>query len=362
MVKLIHAADLHLDSPFAGLSPQLAAKRREEQRQLLGAMVELARSRKADAILLSGDLLDSADTYRETVQALSEQLGKAGCPVFIAPGNHDCYNTFSPYATMEWPENVHIFSTQQVEGVELPGKNCTIYGAAFTQPHMDRSPLEGFAAPRDGQLHIMALHGEVDGRGRYGSISRETIAASGLDYLALGHVHRCSDLQQEGDTFWAYPGCPEGRGFDELGEKGVLYAEVEPGQCRVEFVPLAQRRYEILQVDLTGQEDPLRAISKVLRRDPRQDIYRIVFTGEYTAGMDLPALERTLAPLFFALTLQDNTHAPQQLWARMEENTLTGHFLREMFRRCQEDPDNETLQLAVQFGLAALEGGEDPAP
>ena len=362
MIKLIHGADLHLDSPFSGLSPEQAAQRREEQRELLGRLAELARSRKADAVLLSGDLLDSRRTFRETAQALSAQLGAMGCPVFIAPGNHDCYQDSAPYATLDWPDNVHIFSTEQVEGVELPGKNCVIHGAAFLSEHMERSPLTGFSAPRDGKVHIMTLHGQLEEGGNYAPLTKEDIARSGLAYLALGHVHQFSGLQKAGETTWAYPGCPEGRGFDELGEKGVLYLEVDETSCRGEFVPLGKRRYEILRVDLTGQEEPLKVIRAALPADTKEDIYRIVLTGERTAPLDVPGLQLALEGAFYALQLRDSTRAARQVWERMEEDTLTGLFLREMHRLYQEQPDNETVQLAVRFGLAALEGGEDVRP
>ena len=362
MIKLIHAADLHLDSPFGGLTPHQAAQRREEQRELLGRLAELARQRKADALLLSGDLLDTSRTFRETVEMLSTHLGNTGCPVFIAPGNHDFYQGDSPYATLEWPSNVHIFHTGEVECAELPGKNCVIHGAAFTAAHQSTSPLHNFRAPVDGKTHVMVLHGEVDGSGDYGNISREEIAASGLDYLALGHVHQYSGLQKEGGTCWAYPGCPEGRGFDELGEKGVLYLELEGVTVHEEFVPLCKRRYQVLKVDLTGEEDALSAIRARLPRDTGEDIYRIILVGERSGSVDLPLLQQMLEGDFYGLTLRDSTRAARQVWERMEEDTLTGLFLREMDRLCKAEPENETLQLAVRFGLAALEGGEDVCP
>ncbi len=361
MVKLIHAADLHLDSPFSGLSPELAAQRRSEQRQLLEALAALARERKADAVLLSGDLLDSGRTFRETAQTLATQLGSTGCPVFIAPGNHDYYTGHSPYSTLEWPENVHIFTSEQVESIPLLDKNCVIHGAAFCSPRLERSPLVGFCAPQDGNLHVMTLHGEMDSDGGYGPILTADIAASGLHYLALGHVHQYSGLQKAGGTFWAYPGCPEGRGFDELGEKGVLYLELDETTCKVEFIPLGKRRYEILNVDLTGKE-ALDAIRASLPTNTKDHIYRILLTGERPADLDLPQLTQALDGNFFGLTLRDQTRTPRKLWERMEEDTLTGLFLREMARRCEAEPDNETLQLAVRFGLAALEGEEDVAP
>ena len=362
MIKLIHAADLHLDSPFAGLSPEQAAARRREQRELLSRLTELVRQRGADALLLSGDVLDTGRAFRETAEALASQLGGVDCPVFISPGNHDFFHGGSPYAAILWPENVHIFTTEQMEAVELHEKNACFYGAAFLSSHQEHSPLSHFRAPVDERLHIGILHGEVDGLNGYGSILRADIAASGLHYLALGHVHQYSGLQKEGKTFWAYPGCPEGRGFDELGDKGVLYLEIEPNQVREEFIPLCKRRYQIYSADLTGQTDPVQAIRAALPADTKNDVYRILLTGERTAPLELTRIQKELEGSFYSLTLRDQTRAARQLWARKDEDTLTGLFLREMFSLCQQDPDNETLQLAVRFGLAALEGEEDLCP
>ena len=84
------------------------------------------------------------------------------------------------------------------------------------------------------------------------------VEQSGADYLALGHVHAFGGVQQAGRTFWAYPGCPEGRGFDELGDKGFLTGTVEPGQVKLTFVPFARHRYQWLTADVTGA-DPLEA-------------------------------------------------------------------------------------------------------
>ncbi len=356
MLKIIHGADFHLDSPFAGLDPERAAQRREEQRELLDRLAGLAREREAGLVLLAGDLLDSVHVYRETAQALRSALEAMPCPVFIAPGNHDFYSRTSLWAALDWPDNVHIFSSGAPERVELPG--CTLWGRAFTDPHQAACPLEGLAAPGDGGLHIGCFHGCV-GRGNdYGPIAPEDIAASGLTYLALGHVHQGSGLQKEGGTFWAYPGCPEGRGFDELGEKGVLYIEAEPGEVRAQFVPLAKRRYEIITADITG---PLGALSAILEELPGRTsdlICRLILTGEGERP-DLAALERTLAPEFYGLTIVDNTRLPTDLWRRREEDALTGLFLRAMWDKCREEPDNPLWQLAARYGLAALEGGEE---
>ena len=357
MLKIIHGADFHLDSPFAGLSPERAAQRRGEQRELLDRLAGLAREKQADLVLLAGDLLDSERVFRETAQALRAALAAIPCPVFIAPGNHDFYSPRSVWTSLDWPENVHIFTSDALEAVELPG--CTLWGRAFSDAHQTACPLEGLAVPGDGRLHIACVHGCVGTGNDYGPITPGEIAASGLDYLALGHVHQGSGLQREGNTFWAYPGCPEGRGFDELGEKGVLYVEAEPGRVNARFIPLARRRYEIVSVDITLGVDILSAIRAALPENRENMICRIVLTGEGDSP-DLAALDRALSPEFYGLTLIDSTRLPQNLWARREEDTLTGLFLRAMWEKCREEPDNPLWQLAARYGLTALEGGEEP--
>ena len=356
MLKIIHGADFHLDSPFAGLSPERAARRRGEQRELLDRLAGLAREKRADLVLLAGDLLDSERVYPETARALRAALADIPCPVYIAPGNHDFYSSRSVCAAPDWPENVHIFTGGGPERVELPG--CALWGRAFTDPHQDACPLEGLAVPDDGRLHIACLHGNVGTGGGYGPIAPSDIASSGLDYLALGHVHQGSGLQKEGNTFWAYPGCPEGRGFDEPGEKGVLYVEAEPGHVTAQFIPLAKYRYEIVSADLTGAADPLSAVRSALPGDTENLICRVILTGEGPSP-DLAALERALAPEFYGLTLIDRTRLPRDLWARREEDALTGLFLQAMWEKCQDEPDNSLYQLAARYGLAALEGGEE---
>ena len=365
MLTILHGADFHLDAPFSSLPPERAAQRRSEQRALPGRLADLARDRGADLVLLPGDLLDGEDSYRETAQALALALGNMGCPVFIAPGNHDFYSPRSPYASADWPENVHIFRSPQIQSVELPGLNCVVHGAAFTAPFRDDCPLAGFTAPDDGRIHLKVLHADVDGRGRYSSLPAADIAASGLDYLALGHIHACTGVRRAGGVCWAYPGCPEGRGFDELGEKGVLLGTVSKGGAELDFVPTAARRYEIFPLDVTDRE-PADALRDFLPAQPSPDICRILLTGERgVEGLDLEGLEALAAPAYYSVSVRDKTVVRRDLWQRAGEDNLTGLFLRRMRARLDAAGDEQEAALveqAVRFGLAALENGEDCCP
>ena len=361
MLTVLHAADFHLDSPFRALAPQAAQRRRAAQRETVERLAELAQTCRADLALLAGDLWeDAAQLYPETLEALPRALGRFPCPVVIAPGNHDPYGPDSPYARPIWPENVHIFRSPAVTPLPFPSLGVTVYGCAFTSPFREDDPLAGFTAPRDGNLALGVFHGDVAGAGRYAPIAPESLAHSGLAYAALGHIHTprlCPDLP----TPWAYPGCTQGRGFDELGERGCCLVTLdEHGLQDVAFRPLPGPRYYEQTLDLTGR-DPAQAVADALSDLKEDDALRLTLTGE-TEELDLPALQRLGSGHPGALELRDETARPQDPWARLEEDTLTGHFLREMARRLEEaaPAQRPRLELALRCGLAALEGREEP--
>lgn len=362
-IKILHAADLHMDSPFDGLSDELAALRRSEQRRLLDKIAALAREEKVDLVLLCGDLLDSDSSYAETALALRQALGSISVPVVIAPGNHDYYSTRSPYARLQFPENVHIFNSEELSCVEFPEINTRVWGAGFTDPHAENL-LSGFSADEDsGYIDILLLHADAQNRtSPYCPVSEADLAQSGVDYAALGHIHSFSGLKKAGDVFYAWPGCPEGRGFDELGEKGVIIADVDKGECAVRFVPLDGRRYEILTVDLTGSENQQETVLSSLPGDTQKHIYRIILTGETPVSPDTEALRRALEERFFALQLRDSTVPCRDIWQDCGKDTLRGIFLqklRDAYDAAETQTARDEIIQAVRWGLAALDGGEE---
>ena len=357
-IKILHAADFHLDSAFAGLTSEQAKLRRRESRQLLERLLNYVNQQSVEVVLLAGDLFDSATTYRETIEALIDALGSMQAKVFIAPGNHDFYSARSPYATLRWPENVYIFKTCEIERVELPELNCAVYGAAFTDAAQETSLLSGFTVDKSGFTNIMVLHGDLNAaEARYDPITREEIAASGLDYLALGHTHQFGGVLTAGQTAYAYSGCPEGRGFDETGDKGVLCGTVGYGEVDIKFIPFAKRHYRILDADVTDRtpEDALRA---VMPATAASDLCRVIFTGEIDErGVDIKSILEQFSPDFFHLELRDETRIREEIWARSHEDSLRGLFLRELYEKYDETDKIGRVQIeqAVRFGLAALD-------
>lgn len=358
MIRFLHAADLHLDAAFRGLSPAEASARRQEQREQLGQIVALANAEQCELLLLAGDLFDSDNAYPDTLEALHDALAAFRGEIFISPGNHDCLRRGSAYLTARWPENVHIFRTDAITCVELPELGCRVYGAGFAA--MDQPPLlEGFRAEEDSLISLMVVHGDCENAASpYNPITKEQIAASGLDYLALGHIHAHGELRQ-GGTLCAWPGCPMGRGFDETGEKGVLVGSVDKGNCETRFVPLAGRRYEELSV--AAGDDPLAAITAALPQDTSRDIFRITLTGP-SEPINVSALYGALKERFYILKIQNRTVPRVDLWAQRGEDTLRGLFLSLLYERlsaAQTEEEKEGIRLAAKLGLDAMDGREE---
>ena len=360
MIRFLHGADFHLDSAFGALPAQRAAERRRESRELLFRLADYVNGHDIDLVLLAGDLFDSASPFRETGEQLAAALGQMRARVFVAPGNHDWHGPGSPWETETWPENVTVFREGALTAAEVPELDLVVHGAAFTGPEQPESLLAGFTAPADGKVHIGLLHGELDGaEDRYDPIRREEVSASGLAYLALGHVHKRMEPLTLGRTVCAWPGCLEGRGFDELGEKGFYKGTIsDSGEVSLTFVPFARHRYEILEVDVTGK-DPRTAVEAALPPDTAGDLYRILLTGETAeGGAGAAAIQEALADRFDTLEVRDRTRMAEDLWQRAGEDSLRGLFLRELLAR-QEAAEDEAaraeIDLAARFGLAALD-------
>lgn len=349
MLRILHAADLHLDSPFSAFSSEEAMAFRHRQRQAVFEMAERCKEKQCDLLLLAGDVFDGTPNP-ETVEALQEALEHCGAEVFLAPGNHDPYTARSVWADAHWPDNVHIFDGDMT-CVTLPELPCRVWGAAFH----DRE-AEGLLKPipqaEDGFWEIGVFHGDPTNDGPYHPISPQTLQNCGLDYLALGHIHKGSPLEKAGKTFYGWPGCAMGRGFDECGEKGVWYIELERGNCRQEFLPLSFPRFEILTLPAEDIAVPPEAEGSVCV---------LVLTGE-SDPVDTKAVEQQLKNRFLSLEVRDSTTPKRDIWAGCGSQTLRGMALaklKEHYDLAGEAEKPVVLQ-AVRYLLAALEGREQP--
>ena len=356
-MKILHSADLHLDAAFTGRSDSQAQFLRHQLLRVPGQLADLCRRENCDLVLLAGDLFDGKWT-RPSYQALYAALEEMAVPVFISPGNHDFYSSESPYFTEKWPENVHIFIRPAIESIPLPSLDCRIYGAGYR--NMDcEGLLSDFHIQGEETHHIGILHADPTVAGSpYCPMTAAQLRKSGLQYLALGHVHKRGQLKA-GQTLCAWPGCPMGRGYDETDIKGAYIVDLDE-TVKVTFVPLDTPRFYDLET--TPGIDAHAALQAVLPAVADENFYRITFVGE-APQPDLEALQNDFAR-FPHLELRDRTVPERDIWGSAGEDTLEGVY----FRRLKEAMDTadedqrEILTLAARISQQILDGQEVRLP
>ncbi len=348
-MKFIHCSDFHLDTAFSGLGDgKSAAIRQQELRQSFLSVIELAK--EADGLLIAGDLFDNDSVEAETIHTLRQGFASLGdIPVLIVAGNHDPLTAHSYYRLATFSPNVHIFGT---ELSKVAVGDCDVYGISFADSNQPEPLLTEFCHDSD-RPSILLIHGDLSG-GAYNPINRELLAASGLSYVALGHVHGYESVML-GRTLCVYPGCPEGRGFDELGEKGVVSVEVTEYGAMATFVPICKRQYRELSVDITDLLTHDAVIQKIREQLlMAEDLYKVILTGETEFVPDGRVLESALSECFF-IKIVDVTKRPLPIETLMQENGVRGMFTQKLHDGLSGD-DAGIYRRALEIGLSALSG------
>lgn len=361
-VKIFHIADVHLGAPFSGAAPAEAAARRMGLEAALARAVIAAKKRGVQLFFISGDLFDSEYVRPSDAELLTDKLGSfPDCRFFISPGNHDPYGTGSFYERVKLPANVHVF--REKSRVELDDLGVDVYGFGFDSARCEESPVKGYPPLRSDRINILVCHGDVGSEGSpYGPISKADIALSGFDYIALGHIHKASGVLCEGGVHYAYPGCIEGRGFDEAGDKGGLCGTVGKGTVSLEHVSLSARRYEIAELDITGFEsrsEVVTAINEALKPYSGARV-RVLLVGRPTDAFYISAAAfETGGSNPDYIEIKDKSRPSVSFTEIEKENTLRGAFYRRMNERIEsvdaDDPKREIYISALKAGLAALE-------
>ncbi len=341
MIKILHSADWHLDAPMSGYSLEILRSLQAESRKIPETVARLCKEEGCDLLLLAGDLFDGAASA-ETVASVQSTLASLDIPVIITPGNHDYCHPGSPYMKEGWSPNVHIFKKAQIESIVLPELDCRIYGAGYEA--MDcPGLLKRFSAEGPEAYHIGVFHADATTASTYCPVTRHQVQESGLDYVALGHIHKQGSLSA-GEVVCLWPGCPMGRGFDELGPKGVIRVDLDQ-QAQARFVPLDTPRF--FDETINVGDDPAAALAAVLPLLDSNDFYRITLTG-YASGIDTEQLAARFSHIP-NLILRDETLPEPDLWKNTDTDTLEGL----VFSYLKETADTSAESLAQQAVLAA---------
>ena len=355
-MKLIHTADLHLDSPLANLSAEKAKARRAELLNTFRRMVEFANEEDARAILIAGDLFDSPKQIRRrTVKTILETIALyPNIQFYYLAGNHDGgAGLFDCGETL--PQNLHSFS-EKWTSYELDGVTIT----AAKKPVPEDLTLD----PKS--INIVLLHGQVEDA--FSASGEEEIplrayAGKGIDYLALGHYHSFTEYRIDDRGFACYSGTPEGRGFDECGKKGFVLLETAPGErIKYRFVPFSSRTLHEIKLDLSGcttQTGLEERANEALRGIPDGDMIKLTVCGELDPDFepDYHRIERYLADHSWFWRRGDESVLLIRSEDYQNDRSLKGEFIRLV--QADESLSPAERDIVIRTGLQALYGRKE---
>lgn len=263
-ISFIHAADLHLDSPFQGLShiPDHIFQHVQESTFIaLDRLVQVAIDQQVDFVLLVGDLFDhELQSLKALIRLRNgcEQLQRANIPVFMSYGNHDHLQGHIHRVT--YPDNVFIFPDEKVRSFvyEKNGQPlASIYGFSYEQQAvLDHKVTEYQIVNHQTPFHIATLHGSIQSNtdhDTYAPFKLSELTAKEFDYWALGHIHQRQILHR--DPFVVYPGNIQGRHRNEQGQKGCYYVQLSEVSTEMTFIPLQALTFSSLTVDLSSCQE-----------------------------------------------------------------------------------------------------------
>lgn len=299
MLRFIHAADLHLDSPLVGLERYEGApvdRIRGATREALKNLVALALSESVAFVLIAGDLFDGDWKDYNTGLFLADQmrrLREASIPVLIVSGNHDAASRIT--RSLRMPENVKIFGSKRPETILLDSLDVVVHGQGFAKASVTSDLASEYPDALPGLFNVGLLHTSATGRpghAPYAPCSVETLRARGYDYWALGHVHKAEILSRE--PLILFPGNTQGRSIRETGPKGCTLVTVDQGRIlSADPVDLDVVRWALCTIPLDGARSPddlfdlvAAAVSaERARHGDRLLALRLLFSGPCSPGL-----------------------------------------------------------------------------
>ena len=361
-VKFVHCADIHLDSPFALSGIGEGEKRRTELRGAFASLILETKRYGADVMLIAGDLFEDEYVTKDTMLLIASELESLGdCRVFISPGNHDPYRSGSAYSLVAMPDNVRIFTSEQIENVYLEDKDVRVYGHAYTSTNPHIRPLEGFTKDLGNSKKLLVTHSVItSSTSPYSAISEEDILRTQFDYIALGHIHAHDGVRKSGVTTYCYSGCLEGRDFGECGHKGAIFGEITEDGIKVETRRFSNRRYEKVSLDVTGiknQAELESALSDICSPFGHDTALRITFEGtrENTVPITEQSVRRAVSLPYF-LDIDDRTEVKLDEESLRRDSGIVGEFYRALEGKLESEDEEErrTARRALEYGLSAF--------
>jgi exonuclease SbcD len=269
--RFIHAADLHLGSPFAGLAraePEVAERFALATRDAFSELVRRTIELEAAFLVIAGDVYDGEWKDNSIGLFFARELARldrAGVRVVLLKGNHDADSVVTK--TISLPDSVLQFASRKPSTLRLDGLDVALHGQSFAERAAPDNLARAYPPPVAGCFNIGVLHTSCAGYAAhepYAPCSLDDLRLKGYDYWALGHVHEHEVLAR--DPWIVFPGCLQGRNVRECGPKGAALVEVEDGRVRaVERLLVDRARWASVEVDLSGVGDEPEALQLIER-------------------------------------------------------------------------------------------------
>ncbi len=367
-MKLIHCADLHLDSSMtANLGSDKAKERKNELLLTFNRMIQYAKDANVAAILIAGDLFDKKKVAKTALAAVWKAIYEnPGTEFFYLQGNHGVGGLLD--GVEEIPENLKLFKETWSSYVleDKAGGKVTVSAIELNEKNKIDAYESLVLNPED--FNIVMLHGqesEHSDKDKTEVVNIRALRNKGIDYLALGHIHSYKEERLDSRGIYCYPGCLEGRGFDECGEHGFVLLDIDAAgrSFTRTFVPIAGRKVYTLEIDVTGCDTVMDVLSRIetkLSNDrySQSSLMKFVLTGEVNleCEIDISFLLKHFEDSFYFLKIYDETKPHVDYEAYALDISLKGEFVRTVMNDASIS-DGEKADI-IRCGIRLLTGGE----
>ena len=355
-MKMIHCADLHLDSKLnANLDRDKAALRRQELLDTFSRLVDYAADNGVDAILIAGDMFDKTHIRKQARSRVIDEIATHPDIDFLyLQGNHDRTDFLQDVDITQLP-NLKLFSDVEWRGYRYD--DVVVTGREITADNAKTFTMNLVLDQAD--VNIVMLHGQesdYEGNDKTQIVPLYELRGKYIDYLALGHIHSYKKAKLDERGEYCYCGCLEGRGFDECGEKGFVLLTIEDKKVQSQFVPFAKRSLHEVQIEITPEKsmpEILDDISGAVSDISADDMVKTVLTGyvNMDGEADTDRIRSRFAESFFFFKVYDQTRINIDYDSFMGDKSLKGEFVRIMQQA--ELPEDKKARI-VEIGMKAL--------
>ncbi len=368
-IKILQCSDIHLDTPYTGLTAEKSEERRRVLRDSFLRMMQYVRDRGVDIVLMCGDIFDIKYATNTTAEVLIREFRNCPDATFvITPGKADYYENNPIYSSGRLPSNCHVMKDNYLSRVDLDELNVTVYGWAFTGPVMLENPLYDKKADDISRINIVAGYADLDGalNSTKCPISLEDLKNFGADYYAFGSRHEASEVMRLDGSYYGYSGSLECTGFENPGMGGanLIIIDVTDGALTTDIRKLTfgHLRFYTEEIDVTGVDAYNEIIKRISRliSDKKYGIetaLRVELTGYLDPRFIVPETLDCEAFGLYSFDLIDKTLPLYGTEMLRRDMTVKGELFRNLLPMLNSENEEDRLVAARAFrvGLAALE-------